>query len=360
MYDLCYIIPLELCCIIMSYKAFKDYKYQRKGIPYWLFGLFITFFCTFYCWGYDYKSYVARFGYVNPNNESDYLELFYNWLIVYVTHDYLSWRFAVWGLATLCVVMLLKKLKVDKNIAIFLFVCIPLLQTFYVLRQSLAFGVLLYGVSIYYHNALRNNKITIIIAIVVILSSYFFHKSMPLYIAIGLFSILFSFSSKTVLISMIAFPFLYTLVPILINNVLSFSVFSDKALTAAQDYLESDYKQGLTMIGWIHAIMQRLPILIFIYSIYFKEKNVPLKLMPFLTYSYICVYISMLLFGQSFSEHISLRFWASALLPIVVFASANTELFSRRKIYYHIKRLVVLSFAITLFYNVYYVFKIKM
>ncbi len=360
LYNLYYIIPLELISFYFFVKATKNYNNSKSNISYFTFWLFLSLFCTYYCWGYDYNSYIARFKYVTPNSISDYLEFVYSWLIINVTHEYLEWRFVVWGLASLFVVLTFKRLNVDKNVAILLFVAIPLFQLFYVLRQSLAFAILMFGISIWSVPITRNKIINIAIALPVICVSYFFHKSMPLYIALAFVSLIFTINKKIVLVSVIAFPFLYSFVTIYCNNFIVTSVFTDQAIDAANNYLESDYQQGLTLMGWIQTILQRAPILLYLYFVLFKEGSQKLLGKEFMTFAYFSIYISLLLLNQPFSEHLSLRLWGSSLLPIVIFAALNRKIYllnTRR--YAYLYYWVAISYVWTLLYNVYYVFKIS-
>lgn len=356
-YDLNYIIPLEILTSVVLCLSIKKYFNNQRGISYFLFWLIISLFCTFYCWGYDYNSYIARFEYVTPSTVSDYLEPFYSWLIINVTHSYLSWRFVVWGLATFLVTLTFKRLNVDKNVAFFLFIAIPLYQTFFILRQSLAFAVILFGLSILYVPLSKRKYLNFCLAFGVICGSYFFHKSMPLYIALSMAVLIVPFTKRNILISVLLFPVLHYLISRYSAALLGFNFFTEQAIDAGNMYLESDYSQNLTTLGWIQTIIQRLPIFLILYYAYFKMDQDSIKYKGYLSFCFACVYISMLLYNQPFSGHLSLRFWASALLPIVIFVSGNIEKLLQSRFVKSTTALIVFSYLWNILYNVYFIIK---
>lgn len=316
----------------------------KRGNGYFVLWLFTTVFCTYFAWGWDYLLYQKLL--ISGN---DHIEPVYHWLYTAVNKNYLVWRCVVWGLSSLFLVLTLKRLKCDIRLASALFILLPLIQIYYVTRNTLGLSILLYALSF-----LDGKKKNLPIAAAWLFVSSFFHTSMPLYIALVILVFAIPVNKLTFIISIAAFPILRGAIIILSEM---FLANSDNAEFASRGsyYASSDNEMQYTLVGWIHLAIQMTPILYIMFCgvmSAIKRKGLSILENRFLIYAYILIYLSFLFWGEA-SKHLQTRFWDASYQPLAFFLAMY--LFPRRETkpvkFFIVMELLV--FAYRLMYNIY-------
>ena len=136
--------------------------------------LCVLLFCLFAYWGGDYFHYQEGFDIVKnfPDAELSFEDIYY-WIIS-LTPTYLTFRLVVWGGCLLLVYMSFKRLNIPIGVGILFFVSLSLMRISYA-RASLAMAIMSYGYVLFL--LIEGSKIRQILSALIILSSFFFHKS---------------------------------------------------------------------------------------------------------------------------------------------------------------------------------------
>lgn len=167
--------------ILLKYWNFRRIK-SDNGDSKMLFLLVCLFaVCSFYNGDYFHYEQVVRN--VLPFSERFGLEDFYGYLINFTHHNYLLFRIVVWGGALLLVVFIAK--LYDASIyGVIYFLFALYMSTFDYSRASLGMAVYFMGLSVFTN---KTNVILKLLGLVVIVSSYFFHRSMAILIVLTVF-----------------------------------------------------------------------------------------------------------------------------------------------------------------------------
>lgn len=315
------VITLEIFCIGYIWFDRKSLFYDKpkylKG--YILLWAFSTLFCVFYAFGWDYLLYQKLL-----SSRSDHLEPFYQWLYKFVGKDYVAWRFAVWGLSSIFMVLTFRNLKCDMRLASALFIILPLVQVYYVTRNTLGLSILFYALSL-----LNGQKRNFIPAIIWLYICTFFHTSMPMYVGVLALVLIIPINKISFYVSIAAFPVLKGVVLLVSNHILQGADNADFAARGVS-YVDSDNEMQYTTIGWIHLAIQMLPVLYIMFQgirSALKKRGLSLMENRFLVYSYILIYMSFLFWGEA-SKHLQTRFWDASFMPLAFFLAMY--LFPRR------------------------------
>ena len=144
------LVYLMLCAIyvlpIYKQKGIGCRQRMSTGFHFRFFFIICTLFCVFAFSNGDFYNYYIVFKSAVISNDSGHFEEPYTWIITHCTHDYLLWRFIIWGGATFVTLWAIKRM----NIA-----CIPAcaaftlfyLTTLYVMRGKLGAGIMLLGLT---------------------------------------------------------------------------------------------------------------------------------------------------------------------------------------------------------------------
>ena len=167
--------------ILLKYWNFRRIK-SDNGDSKMLFLLVCLFaVCSFYNGDYFHYEQVVRN--VLPFSERFGLEDFYGYLINFTHHNYLLFRIVVWGGALLLVVFIAK--LYDASIyGVIYFLFALYMSTFDYSRASLGMAVYFMGLSVFTN---KTNVILKLLGLVVIVSSYFFHRSIAILIVLTVF-----------------------------------------------------------------------------------------------------------------------------------------------------------------------------
>lgn len=300
---------------IYNYICMKD---NKRGTGWLFFVVFITLFSLFYrpangdFWGYlsDYE--------LGGDYQYRHMEPFYYWLMSLVPNNYLLWRVTVWLPAAILIVATYKLLDVPTSIATTFFLLLALTPSYYYTRNVLALAVLYLAMALVSRpgNHLRKWSEIVLFGGLVI-ASWFLHRSMPLYIALAVLSLLLPFEKKYLIAAVIAFPLLRGSIYIVSTNFLNIAqIWLTEG--AGEYYLEEVNVLTANWKGIISLIIQYLPIFYFFVTAFRKplpktsSDFYPFK--TFLLFAFFTVFLSFLFWGQG-SDAIRGRLYKSAMLP---------------------------------------------
>lgn len=330
---------------------------KRKSTTgkYFFLWLFITIYSTFEFTGGDFFNYLTIYNRnVSTSYERIHLETFYYWLIQILPSDYFVWRFTVWGLAGFFWIQAIKNLKQNVQFAGLMF----LLIVFFLFvggRQALCLSVLYYALTIYHKKGVYKLK-NAVIFLILIVCSYFLHKTAIVYILIMFISML-PLGKRAFLLSLILFPVIYKIFDnISFLFIAEISEFNDEGASSMEGYMNGENIVS-NFNGQIRIFINRLPIFLLlaysIWKIYFKKDKITPTYNTLLRMSFILIYISYLFVGRNISAYIAPRFWDASLFPITLFITGymndkkNTSFF---KICFY---LLCIKQFFTLLYTIY-------
>lgn len=320
-------LGLALFCDIFWLIAFliclPSIKKKTTTGKYFFLWLFIAIYSTFEFTGGDFYHYFTAYqNNLSASSDRSHFEPFYYWLIHALPSDYFIWRFTVWGLAGFFWIQAIKNLKQNVRFAGLMFLLIVFF--FFVGgRQALCFSVLYYALTIYYKKGVYKLK-NAIIFLLLIMCSYFLHKTAIVYILIMFISML-PLGKRAFLLSLILFPVIYKIFDSLSYLFISeYSTFNEESATSMESYMEGEtYTRNI--FGQIHLFINRFPIFLLliysIWSIFIKKDIIPKIYIILLRMIYILIYISYLFVGRDISAYIAPRFWDASLFPLTLFAA---------------------------------------
>ena len=127
-----------------------------------------------------------------------------------------------------------------------------------------------------------------------------------------------------VIISLIAFPFLYDITKELSTQFIGLVSSNDMMQEKATKYIESSFRVELNIRGFLKLFINRLPVLmLFFYGIkkvLIEKVEVSYMEKHLLMLTYMLIYISCLFFNNNVSAYLSQRFWDAACYPLTIFA----------------------------------------
>lgn len=188
----------------------------RKGIT--VFFLLLMINSVFAFWSED--TYHSWQGFAEANQYLYFklkgYEEVYNWLATAVGNNYFLWRACIWIPACLFMYWTAKRLDLlNRNFL----VAMLLFGSFLAYtRGMLGHTMLVLGAVLFLDK--KSGNLMKILGLALVCASYFFHKSMYVNIIFAVLA-LFPFGKKTVTISLIAFPFLTTVVTYLVDGISS-------------------------------------------------------------------------------------------------------------------------------------------
>lgn len=314
----------NICLILLNIIVLFNLKpalYRPKSLHtnYVILGLFIVFISLYYRpMGGDFWFSLPEFkGQIYMYRE--HMEPIYVWLKEFVNYDYLLWRFLVWGFAGIFVVAIYKEFKIHPALATICFLTFGLLDSFYYMRNALGFGILYYAVAKYASRVSRFSISNMSVLLIIGGLSYFFHRSMPLYIFLSAIALFLPFRKKTFIYLLISFPFLYGILTIVAAHIMDLGVWQDDG---GEYYLEQANTLTTNWKGMISLLIKYMP---FIYIIYnFIKYDIdstdndayPRKV--FFLIFFLLFYISFLFTGQAASD-LAMRFGDTAMFPFSIF-----------------------------------------
>lgn len=331
--ELCFvsfIIFIVMLLISKPWVTLANPQKQNAKKEFNVFFIVFTVFNIFQFWARDYYAYYLGFSslsrYINEFN-SDY-ELVYNRLADIVNNNYNIWRTIIWGGASVFTYYTAKKLDIqNKNLLVALTLITALNNIDNATRGVLGHTMLLFGAVLFVDK--KSNMFTQIIGLILVCVSYYFHKSMYVNIIFAVLA-LFPFGKKTLIISLIAFPFLTVVATYFINGIVGGNIeialgegvggVGDRTVSyAAGEKLFANYK-GM-IVNAFSTIPEYLSLLYVIKKVLYEKCFQGLKMEKLYIYltrlSFVCIYIASTFYFVETSEWIYIRFKSMGFFPLV-------------------------------------------
>lgn len=261
------------------------------------------------------------------------VEHFYFWLTQILPNSYLLWRFAIWGTASTLVIITAKRLSLNANVVGFM---IPLLflTQLTITRGCLGLSLMVLSSVLLLQSKEKKRLFVVALSIVGIGLSLYLHKSMVIFVSLLVLTIFLPVNKRTILVSLILFPFLYSVIIVLFQH---FSLFS--FLNEEQEFLITRYQESTkdikNVFGIIETVFEKASLILFMIAIikrYLYDRIPCSKAHYFIfKYSYVMVYVSFLFLGQEVSSWISTRSLHAATFALVLCASHTFNLWENDK-----------------------------
>ncbi len=321
MYELTYLEALfsTFLWLVMffKYKPAMQLQNQSKG-DYRFFLIAVMIFSVFgFISGGDFYGYYEGYESAYKIGRGHW-EPFYNYLLEVLPYGYYYWRFVIWGLSSILLVLTFKRLNTPPFLSCFIFIII-LIFYFPAPRNTLGYVALYYSIT-YIIKPAKNKSISCVIGAIGILISATLHKSMPLYTAILLCSF-FPMKKWMYVASLCAFPILYKVFHEISLYVLNADIGGEQFQTVGTSYLERENFHEMGIGGYIRLLIERLPLILFLYyciTNILKHKITDKSTIVFTNNTYWLMYLSCLFFNQDTSSFLSPRFWDASLYPLAL------------------------------------------
>lgn len=313
-------IFLWLLLVLLNYSSIHS-SFPRFKDTYWFSVILIIMFAVFgYITG-DYDNYIYIYDASEYYNETVHVESLYAALMDWSHGNYALWRFFIWGPAVLIYGIILKKLNVNLNVAFMFFAILPMFY-FCSHRQYLGLAIMYLGL-VFFTTPSKNLIMSRLFAVMLMISSIYFHRSMPLYILLALVAML-PFKKSTYIIMALLFPVIYINFEWILNFV-TVTVNTSAMELYSRNYIDSEFRVDITMWGIIGNIVNQLPVyLLLVYALYKSAFSsdafaVPLMAKIFLNLAVLEIYLSLLFTGQEVSAFLAPRFREYSLMPLSMF-----------------------------------------
>lgn len=328
----------------------------KFNVSYWPSIILIMLFAVFgYITG-DYFNYISIYDASFHYNDVFHVEPFYAFLMEISHGSYNLWRFFIWIPAVLVYGWIIKRLKLDVNVAFLFFAILPMFY-FCSHRQYLGMAIMYSGL-VLFCTSTKHAYMGKLLALLIFISSVFFHRSMPLYMLLTVIALL-PFKKVSYVLMVVLFPLIYNYLDPILEFITSVGGSSTIDLFS-KNYIESDFRVDITIWGIVGNLVNQLPTyLLLIYAIYqstFKKGNyVPSLAKVFLNIAVLQVYLSLLFTGQDVSAFLAPRFREYSLLPLSLFYGIY---FSSRPINRYVRILIFMMLFADLYMLAYSVYKL--
>lgn len=309
-----------LLLVLLNYSSIHS-SFPRFKDTYWFSVILIILFAVFgYITG-DYDNYIYIYNASDYYNETVHVEPLYATLMKWSHGNYDLWRFLIWAPAVLIYSLILKKLKVNLNVAFMFFAILPMFY-FCSHRQYLGLAIMYLGL-VLLSTPSKNMIISRLFAILLMIGSIYFHRSMPLYILLAMIALL-PFKKVTYIIMAVLFPIIYINFDLIVNF-FTVTVNTSTMELYSRNYIDSEFRVDITLWGIIGNIVNQLPVyLLLIYAIYKSAFSSDASLVPpmakvFLNIAVLEIYLSLLFTGQEVSAFLAPRFREYSLVPLSMF-----------------------------------------
>lgn len=311
----------SICVIAVFFVAILNYvgiRKDKRGMSYVFFVILILLYSILYRpVGGDFWSYLESYR-LGFDTNYRHMEDFYYWLMKQIPENYLLWRLAIWLPAAILIAWVFHLMKVPSNFASFFFILYGL-QAYYYTRNALALSVLYFALAMIcvYRTNKTNSSWIRALFIVLLIVSWFLHKSMPLYIVVGILALLLPFNRNYLVGALMVFPFLYGATLLISSRVLDVAgIWLQEGVGV--NYLETENVLNYNFKGIVSMIIKYMPVLYF-YIIAFnkpisKESDDFRLYKTFLLFSFFVTFVSFLFFGQG-SSSIHGRLYKSSFIP---------------------------------------------
>lgn len=301
-----------------------EYFFYKPRTFWWRMLLFTILFCTFGCVGGDFLHNEVIYDLNITSDTPIHFEKVYFLLIKWLPQNYYVWRLCVWGLASLFLFKILDEIHSDLDFS-FLVFTLMLLNYFPNLRQTLGFMLMFYGYVLLFRAKEDFSAKKLALGLAMLAVSVFFHSTTYIFILLSL--LLFIPGTKSlavIVISLIAFPFLYDITKELSAQLIAVLGSNDIMQEKATRYIESSLRVKVNINGFLKLFINRTPVLMVllygIKKIMIDNEKASYVERHLLMLSYVFLYISCLFFNNDVSAYLSQRFWDAASYPLTLFA----------------------------------------
>lgn len=311
----------------------------------------------------DFYSYAEAFYIQRQYVNIEYMgwESIFNWF-ANITNNYVLWRATIWGLAVLITYWTAAILKLN-NRGFLLSVALFGFGLDVYTRGIIGHTMLVLGAVLFMDK--KSNTLTKIIGLSIVCVSYYFHKSMYVNIIFAVLALL-PFGKKTVVASLIAFPFLTTIATYLIDGIASGQI--DIALgegvggvgDQTASYASRE-KMEANIFGMIRKFIIYVPEYLTLFYLYYKvivqrifDKDKKEKVYTYLfRLTYVAIYIASLFYFVETSSWIYERFKYMGFFPLVFVLGA---VWSKEKYSSKWTKVIVLLQALSILWMLSYKF----
>lgn len=323
-----FVFILWLMIVFLDRSQATKLGYKRKPFSVVGVGVVLLIFSLFDFMGGDWVNYYYQFNDYTKHGIDRHFEPIYNFFADISFKNFFIWRLYIWGIAIVSFCLTIKRLRLSPSFVLLL-ILLAYFQYFIGARQTLGFCIIYYAVSFIVRPIKGQPRIFNIAVIVALMTlSLFCHKSMMIYILVIAFSAILRLNKKTILVSAIAFPFLYFSIMFLSEYFLTKTgLMDEKVVEAGLEYLNSKEKWELNSAGLFQRVIDWTPVIL-LYGIIIKDvilrkvSFVENKFNIYFNIAYILFYISWLFRGQTTSVYLAPRFWDASILPLIIFGSS--------------------------------------
>lgn len=351
------IIMIGCNCLVLK-KSLKAPYHTTIG-KYRLGVFMCLLFCLFSFWGTDWFHYLEDYFFIRDGYRTN-LEDVYVWIIQNISPNYICFRLVVWGTALYLFVKTANNLSVSKELVLLLFSIIYIIWFAYA-RATLAMAMAFYGYSLIIKNSHKFKSV--LLGIVILLSSYFFHKTAAFAIGIVALALLLKrFPRYTLWILLISFPLAIVLAKIGVASFMLTDINGDgdmaSYMATGQRYMEKDLStHGIGAI--LHSMLERIPYYLTAYLgfgiIRQKTMILPSDIKAFIVLQILLVFISSIFafdLGVNTST-IYVRFLRFAAIPTTIVMAYLYQCGYRHKFVKRTIQIAVCGTLYALFYSFY-------
>lgn len=351
-----------VCIYLLMRKAIIFNKPVSKG-KFRLVIVLCSIFMLYSVWGSDWFHYLEAFDEIK-NGYQNSLEEIYYWIINELCSSYITFRVIVWLSAFFFLLQGIRRLNLDRNVALFVFgTC--WLALFSYARVSLAFAIMFYGLAFFYRPFFNKVFISRIIAIAIISSSIFFHKSAAFGICCIALCLFFAKIGKRGIIFVLAcFPIIaivakfYVAQYLLIDFDIEGDMMNSYSSVGQRYMLRNVTETGVAAI--IHRTLERLPhYLLVIQSIVFirnkKYSAFPTDIQAFIRVQMIIVILASI-FAIDLGVNTSIvyiRFLRFAIIPSTIVLAYYYQHYRNMKLTKYTFTIAFLSAIYSTLYSAY-------
>lgn len=318
---------VALIYTLLTYRKWPTTNNSRSRYLFWL--LFLGIFAVTYAIDSDFFHYKEIV--YSTREVLDYgLELLYQHIILFINNSYLLFRIIVFGGAALIYYFVLSRFDIDKAVGVLLMI-IVFGGIFSYARATLAFSIYYLGLSfVIPQGGLRNNRSinilikpsSLIIGFGLIASSYFFHRSMLILIAITPFAFL-KLEKKSVYIIALIGPLVLYSVRAIMEDIFSFLTFDaviDQKITSTYaDAVESNANWRGVLGIILHYGKYVLSFFMISVSVFKNQSRVNRKVLHLYSFYVALTYVAILCYplfeGNIIYMH---RFLNMTIVPNIV------------------------------------------
>ena len=328
MYELTYnghlaIIPLVLYILMLvRYKNIFQQTERYTNTYEWLVIYILLVLSSVFAFE-SHDTYHYMEGYELSKVDGGYYEDIYRYF-AQITNNYFEWRFFIWGLASVFILLAAYILRLAFA---YLGFVIPVffLTQFVITRGALGFSFLMFT-TICFTSYLSKGKglkniILLALSFVGMIYSMNLHRSIVIYLVLLPLSVLIPIKKITLKTSLILFPLFYVSAVYLLNTFSGLEVLNDRQ-EFIQGYAAVE-EINLSLNGFIRVYIERLPWYIFGFIMIYRmssETNRPIRVLC--KYSFLLLYISAITFRQeAIGPWLSTRTIHAASFPLLFCAT---------------------------------------